>query len=271
MQMLRGFIVFFFGGLPKFFINKNFRKLFLLGIKLLIFPSKSYRISGKAIQINDKLGFFWQYYDIFYRQYYHFSTTQKSAPVILDCGANIGLSAFWFLKNYPQAKVYCFEPDPDVFEKLKYNLSCFKPENYELINKAVFTSNTTQTFVADGKDGGMLKETIGNNVIKVETLDFKEFMKNFSKIDMLKIDIEGAEQQLIPHIKDELHKVNNLFIEYHQRESSGAFLSEILQTLEETGFYYRLESPVKLQQPITNQRIVNGCFLQINIFASKIG
>src|SRR5262249_52047297 len=41
--------------------------------------------------------------------------------VILDVGANIGCASIWFRANYPEAQIYAFEPDPDVYQYLKAN------------------------------------------------------------------------------------------------------------------------------------------------------
>ncbi|MBX2985401.1 MAG: FkbM family methyltransferase [Bacteroidia bacterium] len=269
--MLRGFIVFFFGGLPKALIDTQYRKLFFLGLKLLLIPGNKFRVDGNQFIINDKLGFFWQFYEIFYREHYLFNEGKQLPQVILDCGANIGLSAFWFVKNFPNAQVHCFEPDSQVFDKLRHNLASFSNSQLTLYNEAVYIKDDTLNFIADGRDGGMLKEDSSHEqTVKVKAIDFKKFLNSFDCIDMLKIDIEGAEEQLIPHIKDELHKVQNIFIEYHQREVNGAFLSDILKILEEQGFHYHIEVPVKVKHPMTNKRIINGCYLQVNIFASKV-
>jgi len=212
---------------------------------------------------------FWQYYEIFYREYYRFESSSDKQKIIVDCGANIGLSAHWFLREYSNAKVYCFEPDPIVFAKLSNNLNSRSSNRVQLLNEAVYTREGVLSFQPDGKDGGMLTDEANGNNIQVKSIDFNSFLSMFEKVDMLKIDIEGAEKALIPHIANQLNKVENLFIEYHQRENEEPFLASILHLLEQVGFVYRLESVVKIQNPISSKKMINGYHLQANIFATK--
>lgn len=266
--MLRGLLLYFFGGLFKFILQKDFRKLFFLGLRLVIFPVQKFRINGQPFIINDKLGFFWQYHEIYYREYYRFDTTTTTSINIIDCGANIGLSTFWFAKHYPGANIYSFEADTEIFEKIKKNLAPITSPNVHILNQAVYVKNEKISFLSDGKDGGMIVESTGNK--SVEAIDFSNYLDSFTNIDMLKIDIEGAERILIPHIAKHFPKIKNIFIEYHQRENETPFLADILQQLENAGFTYRMEVPVKLAQPFVNKKIVNGCFLQANIFATRL-
>jgi len=53
-----------------------------------------------------------------------FSDIDRGAtPLILDCGANIGLSSLYFAKNWPSAHVVAVEPDPSNFELLRRNVA----------------------------------------------------------------------------------------------------------------------------------------------------
>ena len=52
---------------------------------------------------------------------YRSALEQGLAPVIVDCGANIGLSAVWFAARFPKARIYAVEPEPSNFEILVEN------------------------------------------------------------------------------------------------------------------------------------------------------
>ena len=62
------------------------------------------------------------YREIFARQQYYFRAETES-PLILDCGANLGMASLYFKWLYPKARVRAFEPDPSTFELLKQNLA----------------------------------------------------------------------------------------------------------------------------------------------------
>jgi hypothetical protein len=59
--------------------------------------------------------------EIFIYNSYEFLSTKKN-PFILDCGSNIGMSILYFKYFYPNCKIYAFEPDPETFELLKFNI-----------------------------------------------------------------------------------------------------------------------------------------------------
>ena len=269
--MFRSILIFYLSGFVKFFIDREYRSLLFLGLRLIIRnENSSIKIQKKSFLFNDRLGLFWQYYEIYYREYYHFKPSKREEGIIVDCGANIGLSSLYFCQNYPNHTVIAFEPDPNVYQKLRTNLGHYE-NKITLINSAVYTEEGIQKFVSDGKDGGQLSfhKEVESRIIEVKTVHFLNFLSQYESIDMLKIDIEGAEKELIPHIAPALQKVSNLFIEYHQYKDEGPFLSHLLSILEQNGFHYKLEVPVKLKAPLISTKVVNQCFLQVNIFASK--
>jgi hypothetical protein len=75
--------------------------------------------------------------EIFYKGEYQFEAGSNS-PVILDCGANIGLATLFFKRLYPNAQVSCFEADPTTATVLQNNieqnhLTDVKSYNYLLL------------------------------------------------------------------------------------------------------------------------------------------
>lgn len=144
--------------------------------------------------------------------------------VLLDCGAHCGCSRRKFLREFKDAseyEIFSFEPDPALNEYCD-----------SLINKAVWIENTTKTFYKFWIDGGsslskvradVLQQTKPNyynrEEIEVECFDLRQFIKeNFSKDDLiiLKMDIEGAEYDVLPHlIEDGMDYIGALFIEWH--------------------------------------------------------
>src|SRR5215203_7438092 len=60
------------------------------------------------------------YQELFVNEIYKFKA-DTSTPVIIDCGANIGLSILYFKKIYKQAQIEAFEPDGKNFELLVQN------------------------------------------------------------------------------------------------------------------------------------------------------
>jgi tRNA1(Val) A37 N6-methylase TrmN6 len=62
-------------------------------------------------------------------------TLKNPYPYIIDCGSHIGISIMFFKKHYPDSTILSFEPDPDIFQLLKKNITINKLNNVTLINK----------------------------------------------------------------------------------------------------------------------------------------
>ena len=176
--------------------------------------------------------------EIFGGEIYRFESGTDE-PYIIDCGANIGLSIFYFKKIYPNSKIVAFEPDNKIFNILQENINGFPNSgNIQLFEEAVWTSDCELEFYSEGTLGGSIQVDYRNtnNIIKIKAVDLKKFLNQ--KVDFLKIDIEGAENEVVFDIKDSLKNVDKLFLEYHGLKNQKQNLGEILNLLKEVGFEY---------------------------------
>ena len=175
-------------------------------------------IFAKKISVPDKLSFIWQYKDIFLDELYWFDGIENS-KVIIDIGSNIGLSLIYFKKfSRESTQVIGVEADKKIFNIAQENLSLFKFENVILYNKAAWVEDTVLVFNSDGADGGSVgdKATKSNgNDNLVSAIDINTLLNRFEIIDFVKMDIEGAEEKVFPHVEKNLSKIKNIFIEYH--------------------------------------------------------
>src|SRR3984893_5340818 len=67
---------------------------------------------------------------------YQKSKAQGHRPLIIDCGANIGLSAVWFSHLFPEAQIFAVEPDADNFKVAQRNLAAYP--NVTLLRGAIW-------------------------------------------------------------------------------------------------------------------------------------
>ena len=133
--------------------------------------------------------------------------------MILDCGSNVGISALYFKSIFPQARITCFEADPAIAEILKRNLKSNGAADVVVHQKAVWTHSNGVSFGAEGADGGSVQD--GGNTVFVPSVRFKEILQQFDRVDLLKVDIEGAEVEVLSDCSEELHRVKYLYVEYH--------------------------------------------------------
>lgn len=216
--------------------------------------------------VPDLPSFVWQFKEIFVDEIYKFNTKNKE-PIIFDCGANIGTSCLYFKKLYPDAKIKAFEADPMIAKVLKSNLSKNGIHDVEVINRAVWIDDKGIEFGSEGADGGSINAN--KNKIKIESVRLKDLITKEPKIDLLKIDIEGAEYEVLMDCKDSLLHVEHIFVEYHSWNSSSQKLSEILSVLEHGGFRYYIEDLTKRKQPFINHAKDQNMDLQLNIFGVR--
>lgn len=171
------------------------------------------------------------YYDvdtmkqIFEREEYKLPINHFQPKLILDCGGNIGCSAVYFANKYPEAQIYCVEPQKDNFTLLKRNTQFY--ENVHCINSALWG---TETFIKVLEEGHvptdyMTVETTKNDPAAFRTTTVSKLLRksDFDEIDLLKIDIEGAEKEVFEaqDVNKWLSKVKILVIELHDRFKRG--------------------------------------------------
>ena len=151
--------------------------------------------------------------------------------LIIDAGANVGYSSLWFSKKYPHSKIIAIEPENSNYEILKKHIIGIK--NIIPLKAGLWYKRTRLRIINefDEKWAFQTKENIGKKEgIKAVTIG--EILKEskFKKIDILKIDIEGAEKELFSKNTDWIEKVNIIIIELHDwliPNSSSSFYSVI--------------------------------------------
>ncbi len=252
--------------------NKNSREFLRLAFAYgdaRRYKSTSIRFLGYRIQVPDSLSFLWQFKEIFTDEAYKF-TTSSTAPIIYDCGANVGTSCLYFKKLYPKAHIKAFEADPQIAALLKKNLQINHISGVEVVSKAVWIDEKGIEIGLEGADGASLyKEGLKTLIPSIRLKDFIEAEK---QIDMLKIDIEGAEVQVLEDCKNSLGNVKHIFIEYHAYLKQTQTLDMILTILSQNHFRYFIRDAQDRKSPFITHRYKNDYImdLQLNIFAYKV-
>lgn len=205
---------------------------------------------------------------------YKFDSDKKN-PVIIDCGTNIGLSVIYFKRLFPNAKIIGFEPDKQMYEVCCENLKSFGFLDVHMYNAAVWNMDGELSFLPDNSLGGMVVDDTSSSTLvsKVKSLRLKSFLEE--EVDFLKIDIEGAELEVLDDCKNDLKNVKMLFVEYHSAVSHNQELDKLLNIISSSGFrYYIKEAWDYMKHPFVDFRNYNKTNinndLQLNIFAYRI-
>jgi FkbM family methyltransferase len=195
--------------------------------------------------------------------------SDKENPYILDCGANIGLSVLFFKHLYPEAEVVTFEADPTICGILNDNLRSQGVTGVTVVNKAVWKEDTTVTFFKEGADAGRIDGATGDKeTIEVPTTVLSRYIDR--EVDFLKIDIEGAEVEVLNEIRDRLHLVKRMFVEYHSFVGREQALDDVLKVLSDAGFRYYIQTiGIFSHQPFMQVNQMMGMDMQMNISAYR--
>lgn len=238
--------------------------------KLPRYTPGTFSWNGAELQFPDARSFTFMYRELFEEEIYRFKT-QKKSPFIIDCGANIGMSAIYFKSLFPEASLIAFEPERKIFSYLKNNLDAVGLHDVKLVNKAVWKEDTQLNFMNEGADASRIASSAAGDdqhVYLVDAVRLSDYIN--TEVDFLKLDIEGAELDVLREIEPRLSYVERMFIEYHCPENGEQKLQELLTILSDNHFKYYIDSSFKTRRSpfVDRQNILSFRFF-LNIYAEK--
>jgi FkbM family methyltransferase len=144
--------------------------------------------------------------------------------LIVDAGANIGMATIYFSHHYPDAQIVAIEPETANFELLRRN--CVGLPNVILIQGALWPENRKLAIKNPTADSWTFRvaECNAESATSVDAITIADVLERAgaSHIDLLKIDIEGAELPLFSTgAKHWIDQVGTIAIELHDHLSPG--------------------------------------------------
>lgn len=224
---------------------------------------------GFLCTVVDKSSFLFMYDEIFKKKIYTFDTTEQK-PYVIDCGSNIGLSVIFFKQLFPHAEIVAFEPDPVIYQVLQKNIiSAGVAEGVTCVGACLSAEQGSVTFYPDGSDGGSnINHGQATKEITVPAVVLSDYITK--SVDFLKIDIEGAEFEVLSSSRESLAKVKNIFVEYHSQTAQAQNLDDILSILKSAGFRYYIEHiGIRSKFPYLARNSDHGMDLQLNIYGYR--
>lgn len=152
-----------------------------------------------------------------------------SEPRVLDLGANIGSFALRVFARCPSASVVSVEPADDTFAILRQNHQTNKHLSWELVHAGVWSDDRPLSLMRRGISVGhrVVAQDAGDTVsgIALQTLIDK---LGWEAIDLIKMDIEGGEESVIPSAESVLKKTQTLIVEVHSDRIDPAPVISVL-------------------------------------------
>lgn len=168
------------------------------------------------------------YDKVFLQREYDFRLGAQPA-VIVDAGANIGLASIYFASKYPAAKIIAIEPEASNFQLLQRNVAPYA--TIVPVQAALWDHNGEIDLVDPGlgKWGFTAKEEAPDgwppsgfcHKVTAITVDGLMDLYELERIDVLKIDIEGAEKEVFADTSAWIERVDTLIVELHERNKPG--------------------------------------------------
>jgi len=185
-------------------------------------------------------------------------------PVVFDIGANSGDFCEAVMANAPEARVFAFEPNPIAYARLVQRL----PPNVECINSAVGAAvGAISLYDSTSSAGSEHASTVQGvfeaihrrdaNLLQVPLLTIDAFLEQraISRIDLLKIDVEGAEFEVLKGAMRAIEsgKIDVLQLEFNEMNVvSRVFFRDFFELLNGYSFYRLLPTgllPITHYQP----------------------
>ena len=184
-------------------------------------------------------------------------------PIIVECGADHGLTTLQFLKDYPKAQLFCFEPDPrnavnfrkatiDYIDRcILYEVAITDKDGFVEFhqsygrsskhpNREHVYSSTIKDPTPQMKIHSWLKY---KSSIQVKAIRLDTWLKTtkINSVDFMWADVEGAEENLIFGGTETLKKLHYLYIEYNDNENYGGRITsnDILNLLPDYVLLYK--------------------------------
>ncbi|MFA6527655.1 MAG: FkbM family methyltransferase [Candidatus Babeliales bacterium] len=181
--------------------------------------------------------------EIFIHKIYAF-TSKRPDPFIIDAGSNIGMSILFFKKMYPQAIIMGFEPSKRNFYMLEKNIKDNGLFGVRVFNKALTNDSATKeiTLYNAGTTCGTLCKTGPTSRYEVvQTALLSSYINQ--PVDLLKMDIEGAEYDVFQDLfdNDKLQFVDQIIMEYHNPQGK---ISKLFDMFDKSGFTYEIKKEI---------------------------
>ncbi len=180
-------------------------------------------------------------HEILLNEDYYFACDSE-CPTIVDGGTHMGMAIYYFKSLYPQSRITAFEPHPALRAIAEENKSRNGWDDVEILPHALAAARGEATFHVSenwSMAGSLLERRagLGDEVtaITVPCVPLSDYLRG--PVDFLKLDIEGAEWEVLEEAAPWLPNVGQMFCEFHQGGGLGSErLARILALLETADF-----------------------------------
>jgi len=210
-------------------------------------------LAGGSLQFPDRHSLWTQIHEILLNEDYYFPC-DSDAPRIIDGGAHMGMAVHYFKTLYPNARITAFEPNPALRAMLEGNIARNRYRDVTVIPCALAGEAKSATFhiseewsMAGSLSACRAQHAGAASAIEVSCVPLGAYLND--PVDFLKLDIEGAEDEVLHEAAPWLHNVRNLFCEFHNGPGmASGRLARILNILDAAGFEVQVAKSHNFQE-----------------------
>jgi len=167
--------------------------------------------------------------NIFLDDEYGIRSIRSPVETVVDVGANIGLFSLWARHHFPDATIHAYEPNDKIWSYAGANL---KEANVRLFNEGVSNEDATASLVMRESSRGVATKRDAHGNVKLTGI--KTVLQRIGgKIDLLKIDCEGAEWDIFL-TRSAFRNVRQIRMEYHL--NAGREIADLQSISSNLGF-----------------------------------
>jgi FkbM family methyltransferase len=165
----------------------------------------------------------------------------RTAPRIIDLGANIGLFGLFALDRWPTATLTAYEPDPANARVLEQTIASNGLETcWTVVPAAVSNADGLMSFVCGAFSESRIAGADEHGMIDVRTVDL---FNTDTDVDLLKMDIEGGEWAILEDPRLGSVAADAIVLEWHTRNGPGSDGGVVAARLLREAGYTRTWSP----------------------------
>lgn len=200
-------------------------------------PCRTYRLSvpgiSTALICRHRSSDRYAFGQIFIHCQYNCPDPSVDPEFIVDCGANVGFASVYLLHRFPRATVVAVEPDSRNFDILVQNLAPYEPRAVPM--RSALWSHKARMSIQQSAGlqdewGTKVKESTREDTSTVEAIDVPWLLQQSprGRIDILKIDIEGAEEMVFGQGSERwINQVGMIMIELHGEKNRSLFFQAL--------------------------------------------
>jgi FkbM family methyltransferase len=205
---------------------------------------------------------------------YDFQASGVVSPLVIDCGAGVGVGVLAWKRRVPGVRVIALEASSELFSLLRRNVEGGGGEGVELRRQALAAHAGKARFLAFGNGkghvvSGLPKES-AQNLEDVEAASLESVIGQ-QEVSLLKLSVEGAEEALLSVSPDTLRRVARVYVDHVMPTRREQRLDEMLALLRGAGFRVHVQTETLSPRPFVLRGEEEGTLQRVQLFAYRNG